>query len=78
MTILKSFCSTTILSSSTEFVLFACAQSSTSWYQNAGHADICASTVMTVDNDNDADDVNFDDTLSEILGASSMQQPHIK
>jgi len=35
------------------------------------HADICASTVMADDNDDDADDGNFDDTLSEILGASS-------
>jgi len=36
-----------------------------------GHADIRASAVMTDDNDDDADDGNFDDTLGEILGASS-------
>ena len=36
-----------------------------------GHADICASAVMTDDNDDDADEGNFDDTLSEILGASN-------
>jgi len=36
-----------------------------------GHNDVCASAVMTVDNDNDADDCMYDDTLSEILGASS-------
>jgi len=36
-----------------------------------GHADIRASAVMTDDNDDDADDVFFDDTLDEILGALS-------
>jgi len=36
-----------------------------------GHANIRASAVMTDDNDDDADDGNFDDTLGEILGASS-------
>ena len=38
-----------------------------------GHADIRASAVMTHDNDSDddADDCNFDDALSKILGASS-------
>jgi len=36
-----------------------------------GHANIHASAVMTDDNDDDADDGNFDDTLSKILGASS-------
>ena len=50
MTILESFCSTTILSSSAELVIFACAQISTKWYQNAavvdGHADVCASAVI--------------------------------
>jgi len=35
------------------------------------HADIRASAVMADDNDDDADDGNFDKTLSEILGASS-------
>jgi len=42
-----------------------------------GHADVCASTVMTVDNDDDADDGNFDDTLSEILGSSSWFAPSL-
>jgi len=32
-----------------------------------GHADVRASAAMTDDNDDDADDSNFDDTLSEIL-----------
>ena len=36
-----------------------------------GHADVRASATMTDDNDDDADDGNFDDTLGEILGASS-------
>jgi len=36
-----------------------------------GHADVRASAVMTDDTDNDANVVNLDDTLSEILGASS-------
>ena len=36
-----------------------------------GHADTRASTVMTDDNDDNADDGNFDNTLSEILGALS-------
>ena len=36
-----------------------------------GHADVHASAVMTNDNDNDAHDGNFDDTLGTILGASS-------
>ena len=36
-----------------------------------GHADIRASAVMTDANDYDANDNNFDDTLGEILGASS-------
>jgi len=42
-----------------------------------GHADVCASAVMTVDNDDDADVGNFDDTLSEILGASSRVAPSL-
>ena len=36
-----------------------------------GYADVCASAVMTDDNNDDVDDGNFDDTLSEILGTSS-------
>jgi len=36
-----------------------------------GHADVRASAVMTDDNDDDADVSDLDDTLSEILGASS-------
>jgi len=36
-----------------------------------GHADVCASAVMTHVNDNDADDSIFDDALCKILGASS-------
>jgi len=36
-----------------------------------GHADVRASAVMTDDNDDDANVGNLDDTLSEILGASS-------
>jgi len=36
-----------------------------------GHASIHASALMTDDNDDDADDGNFDDTLGEILGISS-------
>jgi len=36
-----------------------------------GHDDVCASAVMTVDNHDDADNGIHDDTLSEILGASS-------
>ena len=35
------------------------------------HANVRESTVMTDDNDDDADVGNLDDTLSEILGASS-------
>jgi len=35
------------------------------------HDDVCASAVMTVDNDDDADDSIYDDNLNEILGASS-------
>ena len=35
-----------------------------------GHADVRASAVMTNDNDDDANDGSFDDTLCEILGAS--------
>jgi len=42
-----------------------------------GHADVCASAVMTVDNDNDADVGNFDDPPSEILGASSRVAPSL-
>jgi len=42
-----------------------------------GHADIRASAVMTNDNDDDADNGNFDDTLGEILGASSMATPSL-
>ena len=36
-----------------------------------GHADVRASAVMTHVHDDDADDGIFDDTLSEISGASS-------
>jgi len=36
-----------------------------------GHADVSASAVMTDDNDDDANVGNLDDTLSEILSASS-------
>jgi len=36
-----------------------------------GHADVRASAVMTDDNNDDVNDGNFDDILSEILGASS-------
>ena len=36
-----------------------------------GHADVRASAAMTNDNDDDADDGIFDDTLCEILGAYS-------
>ena len=37
-----------------------------------GYADVRASAVMTDDNNDDVDDGNFDDTLSEILGTSSI------
>ena len=36
-----------------------------------GHAGIRTSTLMTDDNDDNTNDGNFDDTLGEILGASS-------
>jgi len=36
-----------------------------------GHANVCASAVMTHVNDDDADDGIFNDALCEILGASS-------
>ena len=36
-----------------------------------GYADVCASAVVTDDNDNNANVSNLDDTLREILGASS-------
>jgi len=36
-----------------------------------GHANVRANAVMTDGNDDDADDGNFDDPLSEILGFSS-------
>ena len=36
-----------------------------------GHADVRASAVMPDDNHDDANDGNFDDTVSDILGASS-------
>ena len=36
-----------------------------------GYADVCASAVMTEDNNDDGDDGQFDDNLSEILGTSS-------
>jgi len=42
-----------------------------------GHVDVCASAVMSVDNDDDADDGIYDDTLSEILGASSRVAPSL-
>ena len=42
-----------------------------------GHDDVCASAVMTVDNDDNADDGIYDDTLSEILGASSRVAPSL-
>ena len=35
-----------------------------------GHANVRANAMMTDDNDDDANDCNFDDPLSEILGAS--------
>jgi len=45
------------------------------------HADVRASAVMTDDNDNDADDGNFDDSLGEvpgeILGASFRDTPSL-
>jgi len=42
-----------------------------------GHADVRASAAMTDDNDDNADDGDFDDTVSlrEILGASFMATP---
>jgi len=40
-----------------------------------GHADVRASTVTAHVNDNDADDDDFDDALSEILGVSSRVAP---
>jgi len=39
--------------------------------------DVCASAVMTVDNNDDTDDGIYDDTLSEILGASSRVAPSL-
>jgi len=41
------------------------------------HANVCASAMMTDDNNDDADDSNFDDPLSEILGASSRVAPFL-
>ena len=42
-----------------------------------GHADVCASAGMSVDNNDDADDGSYDDTLSEILGTSSRVAPSL-
>jgi len=42
-----------------------------------GHADVRASAAMTHDNDDDADDGDFDDTLREILGASFIATPSL-
>ena len=42
-----------------------------------GHDDVCASAVMTVDNDDNADDGICDDTLREILRASSRVAPSL-
>jgi len=42
-----------------------------------GHTDERANAAMTDDNDDDADDVNFDDTLGEILGASFRDTPSL-
>jgi len=41
------------------------------------HADVRASAAMTNDNDNNADEGDFDDTLGEILGPSSMATPSL-
>jgi len=41
------------------------------------HADVRASAAMTDDNDDDADDGNFDDSLGEILGASFRDTPSL-
>jgi len=42
-----------------------------------GHANVRASAAMPDDNDDDAHDGNFDDTLSEILGASFRVTPSL-
>ena len=42
-----------------------------------GLANIRTSASMTDDNDNDANDGNFDDTLGEILGASFRVKPSL-
>jgi len=42
-----------------------------------GLANIRTSASMTDDNDNDANDGNFDDTLGEILGASFRVTPSL-
>jgi len=42
-----------------------------------GHDDVCASAVMTADNNDDANDDIYNDTLSEILGASSRVAPSL-
>jgi len=42
-----------------------------------GHADVLVSAAMSDDNDDDADDGDFDDTLGEILGASFMATPSL-
>jgi len=43
-----------------------------------GYADVCASAMMTNnDNDDDANDNDFDETLGEILGASFMTTPSL-
>jgi len=42
-----------------------------------GHADVRASAAMTDDNDDEADNGNFDDTLGKILGASFRVTPSL-
>jgi len=41
------------------------------------HTDVRASTAMTDDNDDDAGDGNFDDTLGEIFGAAFRDTPSL-
>jgi len=43
-----------------------------------GRADVRASAAMTDDNDDDADNGNFDDTLGEIVGASFKVTPSFR
>ena len=42
-----------------------------------GHDNVYANAVMSVDNNDNADDVIYDDTLSEILSASSRVAPSL-